>query len=235
MPSASSALHVYQSTRQPPKTDLALELELMKRGEMSLFFYHWTETALVLGRGQSIDSINTAVCKNERIEIIKRITGGTGVLHQHTLNIALILPSNHPWAGPINALYKNFTSAVHHALTEQSVDNSFNDPKKSPLPRSAICFESHTDDTLLLNGKKVFGSAQRRGRKAILIHGTLLLDLDISQQSRVFNVSPNHIDMLMCAAPKWLNPHQLQTDIVNIVATSSRATVITCPYPELEQ
>lgn len=232
---ATPHLCLYQSDGRSPGADLLFESELLKRGEPGLFVYHWKNTVFVLGRGQSSNTINRDVCRIEGIDLLKRITGGTGVLHQNTLNLSLILPSSHPWADSIGSLYDNFKIMVQDALSKQSFESAFNDPKNRPATRTAICFESHTDDTLLLNGKKVFGSAQRRGRHAVLIHGTLLLDLNISQQSRVFDVPKSHIKSLMCAVPKTLDIEKFSTDIISFLRSALGATIAYCQYSPKER
>lgn len=224
-------LRVYQSDGHSPDADLVFESELLKRGEPALFIYHWRNTVLVLGRGQSSNTINRDACHTEGIDLLKRITGGTGVLHQHTLNLCLILPSTHPWTDSIVSLYHSFKTMVQDALSKQAVESRFNDPKNPPAKRTAICFESHTDDTLLLNGKKVFGSAQRRRRHAVLIHGTLLLDLNIPQQSRIFNVPNAHIKSIMCAVPQTFDVNTFSTYIISFLRRALGAPIVHCQYP----
>lgn len=42
-------------------------------------------------------------------------------------------------------------------------------------PEAFLCFQRRTSEDLVVHGYKVLGSAQRRGRFAILQHGSLLL------------------------------------------------------------
>ena len=204
-----------------PEECLAEESRLLQRGALHLFTYTWNQPVLVLGRGQSLENINTDTCRKEGIPILRRSTGGTGVLHQHTLNIALFLPRNHPWSQTIAPLYGRFTAWVKAALTKQSFSCKGWNHRRPSAPRSAICFESHTDDTLLIEGRKVFGSAQRRQKTGVLIHGTLLLDLDVPQHSRVFGVPKAHIRRIMCALPYPLDVRRFIQDFRRAVSEAN--------------
>jgi lipoate-protein ligase A len=55
-----------------------------------------------------------------------------------------------------------------------------NSPRNSALraPRSALSVRGHTD--LAIDGRKFSGNAQRRRRRAVLFHGTFLLNFDLT-------------------------------------------------------
>jgi lipoate-protein ligase A len=57
-------------------------------------------------------------------------------------------------------------------------------------PDSPVCFEQHGHDGLYLEGRRVFGSAQVRRQRAVMIHGTLLLEFDADLYSSVFGSDP---------------------------------------------
>jgi hypothetical protein len=56
-----------------------------------------------------------------------------------------------------------------------------------------FCFERHSGYDLLADGRKIMGSAQRRTTKAVLQHGSLLLDSRFEQQqcATVAEFAPN--------------------------------------------
>ncbi len=166
---------------RPPALDLAFEIELLNAGmsQSALFLYEWSDTALVVGKGQIASEINYQTCAAESIVVLRRESGGTAVLHNRTLNVGLILPAVHSCARSINGLYSAVGHAISLALARQGVNVNRVIKGGATPNRTIICFESHTDDSLLLNGRKVFGGAQRRMKHAILIHGALLLAVDI--------------------------------------------------------
>jgi lipoyl(octanoyl) transferase len=212
-------LSVYHAAHRDATADLAFESALLDAGRLSLFTYEWSRPVLVLGRGQRTDSVHIDVCNAEGIAVCKRESGGTGVLHNHTLNIGIFLPVAHPFASGIRPLYARFTTLVRNALQHAGVETCLRDPRVEPKERTPICFASHTDDTLLENGRKVFGSAQRRLRHAVLIHGALVLGLDPRQQGRVFGVSRQHIEALMAALSSPLDLSEFRDALTRLLST----------------
>ena len=53
-------------------------------------------------------------------------------------------------------------------------------------PKSAVCFDAPSWYELVVEGKKVAGSAQTRQKGVILQHGAILLDLDEEKLLSVF-------------------------------------------------
>ena len=216
-------LATHLAFNQSPAVDLAFELRLLENGctNTRLFVYSWSLPTLVVGKGQAISEEIAQACESEGIPVLRRLSGGTAVLHNRTLNIGLVLPSEHRWARNVRRLYSIFISMVSSSLKAHDITVVPVAPNsRQDAARTAICFESHTDDSLLLGGKKVFGCAQRRLRDAILVHGTLLLAVNIPQQSRVFGVSEEKIDSAMTAVSESLDPHELTDDIVAVTAAT---------------
>ncbi len=53
-------------------------------------------------------------------------------------------------------------------------------------PKSAVCFDAPSWYELVVEGRKVAGSAQTRQKGVILQHGAILLDLDEEKLLSVF-------------------------------------------------
>lgn len=226
--SSTTTLQTHLSFGRNPKDDLAFEERLLGQdgsGHAHLFVYAWSDPVLVLGRGQHNEEVSRSACEREEIPVIKRRSGGTAVLHNRTLNIGLVLPSRHEWVGSIRGLYERFISPIAAALQAQGIAAiPMSRPMEGPRERTPICFESHTEDTLLLNHKKVFGSAQRRLRGSILIHGTLVVHLNTPQQSRVFGVPESRIDRIMTSIPSGHDVEALAEGIVDGLASALHMT-----------
>ncbi len=105
-------------------------------------------------------------CRQRGIPILRRCTGGgTVVQGPGCLNYSLVLPYAH-----------------HRALAGITSTNSFIMQRLASalrpcLPASIVRVEGDSD--LVIDGLKVAGSAQRRGKKSILFHGVLLLSFRI--------------------------------------------------------
>jgi lipoate-protein ligase A len=151
------------------------------------------------------------------------------VLHNRTLNISLILPSCHAWTQSIRGLYAQFVSVVSNALNLHGITASPCGVIRGPcLGQSAICFETHAHDSLLINQRKVFGCAQRRMKHATLVHGTLLIGVDIPLQSRVFGVPESRIENAMTAVPDGIDPIAIAGDLVGAASARLNLTPIIC-------
>ena len=216
---ASTLLPVYISENGEPASDLDYEEYLLtdhSHPKPCLFTFHWSNPVLVIGRGQTTHDINQRFCLQEGIPIIRRRTGGRAVLHHQSLNIALVLPARHPWARQINGLYQHFVTHVGDALRNLGVAVTVPGNRRPSVPGSShICFESDFGETLLFEHRKVFGCAQRRLRHSILVHGTLLLAIDVALQSRVFNVPESRITRAMSHIPGNIDPQMARDAIIH--------------------
>ena len=189
-----------------PRADLAFEeeqLALAANGKPVLVCSSWKSPVLVLGYGQEAESVDLAACRRLGIPVLRRITGGTGVLHHKALSISLALPSSHEWAGSISALYDGFVESLRLALSRDGYSfERGHGHGAGTARRSPICFEDQLTESLLHEGKKVLGCAQARRKKAVLVHGTLLLGLDAGLQAAVFGVEVARVHSAMTALPR---------------------------------
>ena len=58
--------------------------------------------------------------------------------------------------------------------------------EKLKQPRSAVCFDAPSWYELVVEGRKIAGSAQTRQKGVILQHGSLLQDVDIDELFDMF-------------------------------------------------
>ncbi len=185
-------MKLFLSEGRTPQHDLAAELWLLERaaeGHVGLLAYSWIGPVVVLGFGQQAGDIDLEWCRSSRIPVVRRITGGTGVVHCNDLAISLALPIDHPWAQGITSLYGNFLDALAPGLRFLgSKAERLSEPEKAGRKRSRICFEDQTSDTLAIDGRKVVGCAQTRRRQSVLIHAAILLGLDEALYAKVFSV-----------------------------------------------
>jgi len=193
---SGAALEVYESDG-PPVEDLAREAWLLERaagGNLGLLVTSWQGPVVVLGYGQKSDDADLDWCGAQGIPVLRRLTGGTGVVHQADLGVGLALPEAHPWARGIIGLYGSFLDVFEPALRSVGGEVSrLADPRRGSRVRSSICFLDQLSDTLVVGGKKAVGCAQTRRRGAVLVHAAVLLGLDEELYSRVFRVPEEEV------------------------------------------
>jgi len=188
----TAPLRLFSRSTGDPRDDLALEEDLLTAaaaGESTLFLYSWPRPTLVLGYAQEAPSVDLAACARLGVPVLRRVTGGTGVLHDLALSAALALPGDHPWCASIATLYDGFVEAVRAAASSTGAVLERGRGHGAPSARrSPICFEDTLTESLLAGGRKVLGCAQARRKGACLVHGTLLFGLDADLQSAVYGV-----------------------------------------------
>jgi lipoate-protein ligase A len=114
------------------------------------------------------------------------------------LGISLALPSIHPWTASIGRLYSEFVGCIADVLERFGIDVDISkDGGARQVRGSHLCFENRSQDSLLIEGRKILGCAQARKSRAALVHGALLLGLSSGLQSRVFGVPEERIEAAM--------------------------------------
>jgi lipoate-protein ligase A len=194
--SKTAALCVYESAG-PPVTDLARESWLLERsaqGRISVFLTSWKGPVVVLGYAQNPDEADLEWCRAEGIPVLRRLTGGTGVIHRGDLGVGLALPADHRWAKGIVGLYELFLDVLEPPLRSLGSQVSrLDDPERASRVRSPICFLDQLSDTLMVDGRKAVGCAQTRRKGAVLVHAAVLLGLDVGLYARVFGVAEEDV------------------------------------------
>lgn len=201
--SAATVLDVLRSTG-PAVADLAREAWLLDRaaeGRISVLLTCWQGPVVVLGYSQQPDDVDLAWCRERDLPVLRRLTGGTGVIHQGDLGVGLFLPQDHPWAHGVVGLYGRFLDILGPALRALGSEvTRLENPKHTARVRSPICFLDQLADTLAVGGKKAVGCAQTRRRGAVLIHAAVLLALDAELYARVFGVAVEEVRSALAPA-----------------------------------
>ena len=144
----------------------------------TLRFYRWNPPAVSIGYFQSAKKVvNLDYLKQNKIDLVRRATGGGAVYHDQELTYSLFIDQNKLNNGDdILMSYEEICSAIITGLKTIGIDAQF-----SPI------------NDLLTNSKKFSGNAQTRKHNIILQHGTILLDIDIKRMFSVLNVSEEKI------------------------------------------
>ncbi|HXY55883.1 MAG TPA: lipoate--protein ligase family protein [Nitrospirota bacterium] len=171
--------------------NMAIDEELLARAQAGeampvLRFYGWRPPAVSLGRFQKTEvAVNKEVCKERGIDIVRRITGGRAVLHDCELTYSIISRTDDPlFPHDVHGTYKviaagllaGFKNLGIHAETV-SRSSRFAALVKKDM-RNPSCFSSPAWYEIIVNGKKIVGSAQRRVTGAFLQHGSILMKYD---------------------------------------------------------
>jgi lipoate-protein ligase A len=150
----------------------------------TLRFFTWEAPSLSLGSFQKVDELDLDGIHRRGVPLVRRPTGGRAVLHDAELTYSVTCPIPSPFfpselMGSYKVIGACFMAGLGHLginaeLLPIDKSGSKYRPQNNPL-----CFSSPSWYEVLLGGKKLIGSAQRRLRNAFLQQGSLLIGLDI--------------------------------------------------------
>ncbi|MBO8168413.1 MAG: lipoate--protein ligase family protein [Thermoanaerobacteraceae bacterium] len=154
------------------------------RSKPVIRFYGWKPPAITLGYFQDLErEIDTASCRKRGIDIVRRLTGGRAVLHHYEVTYSVIAPEkDERVSGTIIQSYLKISRGLVAGLRSLGIPAELTPHGKKPGPDStAACFEAPSWYEIVIDGKKLVGSAQTRKNGTLLQHGSVLLDLDVEE------------------------------------------------------
>ncbi|MBQ4078144.1 lipoate--protein ligase family protein [bacterium] len=179
--------------------------------EPILRFYGWVPACVSLGRNQTEEHINVSFCKENNIDIVKRVTGGRGLLHDDEVTYSFVCPCDYLDGGEsIIKSYKEISSALMEGLKLLGIEAELGNKKQ----RSAsfdYCMSLSTGADLCYKGKKIIGSAQYRHQNYILQHGSILFSYNKEIIEKIFNEKTDE-NSITCI--KEINSSLTRKDIV---------------------
>jgi lipoate-protein ligase A len=152
-------------------TDEAL-LSCARTGQAALRFYGWAQPTLSLGYFQSAKILFDDALLTE-LPFVRRQTGGSALVHHFEVTYCLCLPAG-PWQRG-QPWPQRMHRVIAAALAEFGVVAKLHHPNAAATFEGPLCFHHLTACDLLVQGRKIGGSAQRKHRGSLLQHGGILL------------------------------------------------------------
>ena len=157
--------------------------------------YGWIPPAVSLGYFQKAENaINFEACKRRGVDLVRRLSGGRAVLHNKELTYSIICPEGTlPFGNTILRTYKTISMCLISALKNLNLDVKWvtsKDKQSSSVNiknKTVSCFSSPSWYEITLEGKKICGSAQKRGGGVCLQHGAILLEHDVEMLAEVLS------------------------------------------------
>src|SRR2546422_3799826 len=145
----------------------------------TLRFYTWMPACLSLGYFQPFSVVNVEGCRKLGIDIVRRPTGGRAILHDRELTYGVALPASllgHD-AGILPS-YRRLSLALQAGLQRLGIAVSLAWESEAPsrAGQGPVCFDPPSAHEILLQGRKVVGSAQVRRAGALLQHGSIVIE-----------------------------------------------------------
>jgi lipoate-protein ligase A len=176
---------------------------------------------VVLGYAQPPEDVDLEWCRGRGIPVLRRLSGGTGVVHRGDLGISLALPASHEWGRAVVGLYERFLDVLEPALNDLgSPIRRPAAPAQSSRVRSPICFLDQLADTLAVDGRKAVGCSQVRRKGAVLVHAAVLLGLDPEVVARVFRVDEDRVRRGLAPALRGVSWREIAEAVVGRLAAA---------------
>ena len=165
------AVHYLETGSRDPYYNLAFEEYVLTHRTRGDYLLLWqNDNTIVVGQNQNTEAeINRAFVEQHHINVVRRSTGGGAVYHDlGNLNYSFITD-----VGDDGISIRRFTEPVVAALRSLGLNA-----------------EASGRNDILVEGRKVSGTAQRRHGGRILHHGTLLFDANPGMVAGALNVDP---------------------------------------------
>lgn len=147
----------------------------------TLRFYRWTTPSLSVGRFQKIEkTIDFSGVAKHNCQVVRRLTGGSAVLHDNELTYSLVISEQYP-AIPKSVLeaYYVLSKGVLEGYRNLGIKADYAIPKKKAgRDKTAICFEKIAYYEMIVEGKKMSGNAQTRKKGVALQHGSIPMSIN---------------------------------------------------------
>lgn len=150
------------------------ELEVAKQVKEPTFFTWIVAPTVIYGRHQILEQeVNLEYCREHHVDIVQRQSGG-GCVYADGGNVMLsyIVPSPHS-----QEVFDDFLSIVSKALQKMGYD--------------AVTTQ-HND--ILVNGRKVSGTACYSLSNATIVHATMLYDVDFDALEKAITPSREKLE-----------------------------------------
>jgi lipoate-protein ligase A len=165
-------------------TNMAIDSALLDEVEHSstirtiVRFYGWQTPTVSLGRNQDVEkALDVGYCRANQIDIVHRPTGGRAVLHDDELTYAVISNDTNTFGDTIYGNYRRVSEALCLGYNRLGVPAVLAPDTRKPAlltnDGQAPCFLSTSRYELMVGGRKIVGSAQRRVRRSFLQHGSM--------------------------------------------------------------
>ncbi|KAF0207577.1 MAG: lipoate-protein ligase [Actinobacteria bacterium] len=159
-------------------------LRARERGEVppTVRLYRWIRPTVTLGRNQSLDDVDVVACRDRGFDVVRRPTGGRGVLHY---SVVASLDDGIPRG--VAASYRVLCGVLVEVYQSLGVPATLTGRAHGDKAAGA-CYLHTTSADLSFGVAKLSGSAQVWDRNAVLQHGSFVRSRDVEAEAQVFRL-----------------------------------------------
>jgi lipoyl(octanoyl) transferase len=173
----------------------------------ALRLYGWDKPSVTIGCFQKSGTIDNAYCTSMGIPVVRRPTGGRGILHGNELTYSFSARTDTElFSHGLMDSYRKISEAFGLAFTRigivpeiQLTKKPCAGPEKGQQARNPLCFHSVSYGEISLNKRKIVGAAQKRWRDGLLQQGSVPIRIAYDEVFMIFHCSdPQGIRKNMC-------------------------------------
>lgn len=150
--------------------------------------YRFARPTVTLGRFQPPHAVDRAIARASGVEVVRRFTGGRGVLHDDEVTYTLVASVEDGVPRGVHASYRWVLCALERAYALLGIDASVGERAVS-RPRTAACYLSATRADLICGGRKLSGSAQTWTGSTLMQHGSFVRSRDVALEAALFGLN----------------------------------------------
>ncbi|HIE65134.1 MAG: biotin/lipoate A/B protein ligase family protein [Nitrospira sp.] len=151
-----------------------------KKVPPTLRLYQWSRPTFSIGSFQTLDTHWLDYLNRLNVNIVRRMTGGQGLLHDREMTYSVIASTKDPlFSGGIKRTFHSIAKGLLAGLQEIGTEGKIHGPsqgRRLARKKDPLCFAATSGYEITARGKKLIGSAQRRWKAHFLQHGSLILE-----------------------------------------------------------
>lgn len=206
--------------------DRAAEPDAADEGVLRI--YAWRRPTLSLGLHERSRVPREAFVR-EGVDVVRRPTGGRALLHHREVTYSVTIPVRSETLG-LGESYRAINALLKNALVRLGV-TAAEAPRRgrASAPDGLPCFAEPNVGELVVEGRKLVGSAQRRDARALLQHGAILLADDqgmIAQLRGDLSTPPPAAATLVTALGREVSYAEVRDALVSALADTVPAPLL---------
>jgi lipoyl(octanoyl) transferase len=155
---------------------------IRNRKHPTIRFYSSRPAAVSIGYFQDMrKEVNIEKCHGAGLDVVRRITGGKAVFHCNEITYCIVAGDQEKiFPSDILGTYKVISKCIAHGLAYLGIRADLAEGGRVGAGEElkSCCFSVPSKNELLVEGRKICGSAQVRRKAGFLQHGSLLLSFD---------------------------------------------------------
>jgi len=153
------------------------------KGLSVLRIYGWQPQAFSIGYSQNPQAeLDLDRCRTERIDFVRRITGGGVIFHKNELTYSIVCSKEDLGLSAFSKeAYRVLCSFIVRAYQSLGLQAEYSLQEAPRQSKNWFCFTERERYDIIINGKKIGGNAQKRKKGIIFQHGSIPLRSDLEQ------------------------------------------------------